>query len=72
MILEKNFRSFLQKLDPNLTFDLLPGDVFRALIELGFCAYPVEENICYDLVQLVIGMDSKDIDEVLTLTNVFN
>ncbi|KAK2572664.1 Lysosomal acid lipase/cholesteryl ester hydrolase [Acropora cervicornis] len=53
----------VKKLDPNLTFDLLPGDVFRALIELGFCAYPIEENICYDLVQLVVGMDSKDIDE---------
>lgn len=55
-----------------MTFDLLPGDIFRALIKLGFCAYPIAEKICYDLVELVVGMDSKDIDEVLTLTNVFN
>ena len=55
---------FLQKLFPDLTFDLLPGDLLRSLIKLGFCDSPIAERVCYDFMELVIGMDSKNIDEV--------
>lgn len=55
---------FFQKLFPGLTFDLLPGDFLRSLIKLGLCANPISEKVCYDFMELVIGMDSKNIDEV--------
>ena len=58
------FTSVFQKLFPGLTFDLLPGDFLRSLIKLGFCANPISEKVCYDFMELVIGMDSKNIDEV--------
>ena len=51
-----------------MSFDLLPGELFRSLIKLGFCSNAIEERICYDLMELVIGMDSKDIDEVVCET----
>jgi len=47
-----------------MTFDLLPGTFLRALIKLGFCQGLLAEKICYDLMELVIGMDSKNIDKV--------
>jgi len=53
----------VKKLFPGLTFDLLPGDFLRSLIKLGFCANPISEKVCYDFMELVIGMDSKNIDE---------
>ncbi|XP_068744854.1 lipase member K-like [Montipora capricornis] len=53
----------IKELDPDMSFDLLPGELFRSLIKLGFCSNAIEERICYDLMELVVGMDSKDIDE---------
>ena len=47
-----------------MTFDLLPGKFLRALIKLGFCSNPISERVCYDFMELVIGMDSHNIDEV--------
>lgn len=47
-----------------MTFDLLPGTFLRALIKLGFCEGPLAEKICYDFMELIIGMDSKNIDKV--------
>lgn len=49
---------------PGLTFDLLPGNFLRALIKLGFCANPFSERVCYDFMELVIGMDSDNVDKV--------
>lgn len=53
----------VKKLDPDMTFDFLPGTFLRALIKLGFCGGPLGEKVCYDFMELVIGMDSKNIDK---------
>lgn len=47
-----------------MTFDFLPGTFLRALIKLGFCGGPLSEKVCYDFMELVVGMDSKNIDKV--------
>ena len=47
-----------------MTFDLLPGNFFRALVNLGFCANPISERVCYDFMELTIGMDSENINKV--------
>jgi len=47
-----------------MTFDFLPGTFLRALIKLGFCGGPLGEKVCYDFMELVVGMDSKNIDKV--------
>lgn len=47
-----------------MTFDLLPGTFLRALIKLGFCGSPLAEKICYDFMELIIGMDSDNINKV--------
>ena len=47
-----------------MTFDLLPGTFLRALIKLGFCGGPLAEKVCYDFMELIIGMDSDNIDQV--------
>jgi len=53
----------VKKLFPDFTFDLLPGDFLRSLIKLGFCANPVSERVCYDFMELVIGMDSANVNK---------
>lgn len=53
----------VKKLDPNLTFDVFPGEFFESLVKLGLCANPLSEKVCYDLMELVVGMDSENIDQ---------
>ncbi|XP_078359982.1 lipase member K-like [Oculina patagonica] len=53
----------VKKLFPGLTFDLLPGRFLRALIKLGFCSNPLSERVCYDFMELVIGMDSDNVEK---------
>ncbi|XP_068744852.1 lipase member K-like [Montipora capricornis] len=53
----------VKRLDPNLTFDLLPGEFLRSLIKLGLCANRLTERVCYDMMELVIGMDSQNINQ---------
>ena len=54
----------LQKFNPNLNFDTLPGDFFKSLVKLGYCANAISERICEYLSDSVFGMDSKNIDKV--------
>ena len=54
----------LQKFNPNLNFDTLPGDFFKSLVKLGYCANAISERICEYLSGSVFGMDSKNIDKV--------
>lgn len=53
----------VKKLFPGMTFDLLPGNFLRALVNLGFCANPISERVCYDFMELTIGMDSENINK---------
>ncbi|XP_068741943.1 lipase member K-like [Montipora capricornis] len=58
------FYRIFQRLDPNLTFDVLPGEFsVRSLIKLGLCGDMVTKKICFKMLELVVGMDSKNMDE---------
>ncbi|XP_068710633.1 lipase member K-like [Montipora foliosa] len=59
----KIINRIVMRLDPDLTFDLFPGDLFRSLMKVGLCANIVTAKICYDILELVVGMDSKNIDQ---------
>ena len=43
---------------------MFPGEFFESLVKLGLCANPLSEKVCYDLMELVVGMDSENIDQV--------
>lgn len=43
---------------------MFPGEFFQSLVKIGLCANPLSERVCYDLMELVVGMDSKNIDQV--------
>ncbi|XP_029197906.2 lipase member K-like [Acropora millepora] len=55
--------SIVKKFNPNLNFDTLPGDFFKSLVKLGYCANAISERICEYLSGSVFGMDSKNIDK---------
>ena len=43
---------------------MFPGEFFQSLVKIGLCANSLSERVCYDLMELVVGMDSKNIDQV--------
>lgn len=60
-----SFFLFFQRLDPDLTFDALPGEFsVRSLTNLGLCRNLLTKKICYYIMETMVGMDSKNIDEV--------